>query len=653
MLHIHILYTLAITLILLCRPLPLFRKDLKMKKFKLQISFALGIVIALIILVIALLDFLSFKSESMELNKQILREKNLTLEAGIIEKFVNYRDVLASIKIENYKMGEESLSPENTQQIMNVYNVLRNRSNGVYLFDKSGAAYRRSGEKLKKSYKKRSYYNALFNEGKTFYASPPYTSKSNGKVSIQLAYKLNNEVALSTTIHLDIFIKEIKKRNDLFVYTNEGTILVSPYKNLLGKKITDARPHYKNFSVQSPELSYTANVGGNDIDFTAFWGKMDINGWNYVTFTKTQLINQSAQNQLIFSLIIGLICFILACVALLLVLNKLVLKPVGGAPENIASLMEGMAKGELKIELAESHNNTGIYRSLITFSNQLSQIVSNSMGISDSVSSASQQLNVIMNDALRNMENEKQQVELISTAINELSSTSQEVSNKAVSAEEETKLSLNTVEKGKITLEENIALAHDINSSVTETATIIDELRKFSIEIGSVTDVINGISEQTNLLALNAAIEAARAGEAGRGFAVVADEVRALASKTQQSTVSIQALILKLQDQSEKASNNMVKNVELIEGSVVLADQVKVSFEDISHAINSITEINALVATASLQQTVVTEDISKNTTHAYDLVQQNVTAINQSLQAATELAELAQTQKDDLAFFKV
>ena len=258
-----------------------------------------------------------------------------------------------------------------------------------------------------------------------------------------------------------------------------------------------------------------------------------------------------------------------------------------------------------------------------------------------------------MNDTLKNMESEKQQVEQISTAIYELSTTSQEVSSKAVSAEDETKVSLSNIESGKVTLEKNIALTNDISISVTETAMIVDELRKFTIEIVTVIDVINGISDQTNLLALNAAIEAARAGEAGRGFAVVADEVRSLASKTQQSTVSIQDIILKLQQQAEKASSNMTQNVDLIEGSVVLADQVKAAFEDIAQATKAISEINAMVATASVQQTGVTEDISKNTTEAFDLVQQNVQSINQALQAATELAQLAQTQKDDIGFFKV
>lgn len=179
------------------------------------------------------------------------------------------------------------------------------------------------------------------------------------------------------------------------------------------------------------------------------------------------------------------------------------------------------------------------------------------------------------------------------------------------------------------------------------------ELREFAVEIGSVTEVINSISEQTNLLALNAAIEAARAGEHGRGFAVVADEVRSLASKTQESTVSIQEIIERLQAQSERANHNMQKNVDLILESVALADQIKAAFEDISTGVESISEINALVATASQQQHSVTEDISKNTTQTFDLVQQNVSAANQSLQASFELSKLAESQENELAFFKV
>jgi len=622
-----------------------------MKKFKLQVILALGAIVAAIIMAIALLDFLAFKTESMELNKEILREKNATLEAGISEKFENYRLILSSIKLKDHIVGAPELSVDNARNMAAVHGLLIERSNGVYLFDKSGAAYRSNGTHTGKNYTGRSYFKAMFDRKEDFYVGSPYMSK--GLRFIAIAYKVNPDVAIMTTIKLDSFLVDIKDRKDLFVYTDNGTVIIAPYEELIGQKILDVRPAYEQFTPETPELSYKVDMNGTEENVTAFWGEMGINGWGYVTFTETSKITKGANTQLLYSLIIGLVCFVIACLIVLVVMDKLVLKPVGGAPEDIAKLIEKMAGGDLREKLSPSSKDTGIYRSLVALSNQLSDIVCNSLKVSESVASSSEELNAVMNDTLNNMESEKQQVEQISTAIYELSTTSQEVSSKAVSAEDETKVSLSNIESGKVTLEKNIALTNDISISVAETAMIVDELRKFTIEIVTVIDVINGISDQTNLLALNAAIEAARAGEAGRGFAVVADEVRSLASKTQQSTVSIQDIILKLQQQAEKASSNMTQNVDLIEGSVVLADQVKAAFEDIAQATKAISEINAMVATASVEQTGVTEDISKNTTEAFDLVQQNVQSINQALQAATELAQLAQTQKDDIGFFKV
>jgi methyl-accepting chemotaxis protein len=378
-----------------------------------------------------------------------------------------------------------------------------------------------------------------------------------------------------------------------------------------------------------------------------------VTSWGYVTFIDDSIIEQGADQQLISSLLFGLVSLIIAVGILIVTMEKLVLKPVGGVPDEIAALMENMANGDLTQELKQTGKETGIYLSLVKLSIQLSELIKNSHGISESVSSASQQLNVIMNDTKSNSQEELAQVEQISTAIHELSSTSQEVSSKAVMAEDEAKIARESVVNGKLTLEKNITLTSDINASVSDTAVIVKELREFAVEIGSVTEVINTISGQTNLLALNAAIEAARAGEHGRGFAVVADEVRNLASKTQESTVNIQSIIEKLQSQSERANDNMTKNVELIEESVSLADHVKASFEDISAAVESISEINALVATASQQQHCVTEDISKNTTLAFDLVRQNVAAVDETLQASSELSQMAEAQKNELDFFKV
>jgi methyl-accepting chemotaxis protein len=626
-----------------------------MNKFKLQIVGTLSLIIIAIVAILVSLSYSSFKGESVDLNKALLREKNATVEAGLVEKFNSYRQMLSSIDVSAAEISSDGLSSAAIAQLNALSRAQSGMSDGVYLFTKEGDIYNVQGKKLGFNVKalNRAYYNAVFNKGSAFFVSPPFNSAVTGKKVLGMAFKVDDSVAVLSNIYLETVLEASVNRKDMFMYTSDGTLLIAPYSELIDKNIFTERPLFKQFTAANPELSYSANVNGEKTAFTAFWGVLDITGWGYVTYINDSVIEKGADSQLLSDIIISVISLIIAVLVLLVVVDKLVLKPVGGTPGDIAALMEKMASGDLTQNLKQTGKETGIYLSLLNLSNQLTGLIKNSHSISENVSSASPELNAVMNDTQSNAQNELAQVEQISTAINELSSTSQEVSNKALQAEEETRKAQESVINGKLTLEKNIALTNDINASVTDTAKIVEELKQFAFEIGSVTEVINNISDQTNLLALNAAIEAARAGEQGRGFAVVADEVRNLASKTQVSTVSIQEIIEKLQSQSEKANKNMSDNVKLIQESVLLADHVKASFEDVSSAVQSISDINTLVATASEQQYCVTEDISKNTTQTFDLVHQNVSAIEQTLQASLELSQLAESQKSELSFFKV
>ncbi|MGR6861443.1 methyl-accepting chemotaxis protein [Aliivibrio salmonicida] len=326
---------------------------------------------------------------------------------------------------------------------------------------------------------------------------------------------------------------------------------------------------------------------------------------------------------------------------------------LGGEPWELSEMIKKISEGNLSQDFNNSSNAVGIYHSLIILNKKVGAVIRNSNDISNHVATSSEQLTIVMQNTASNAQYELAQVEEISHAISELSTTSKEVTSNAVHAEEEVSKAIDSVSQGNKTLDESMLLTQKINESVQQTASMIAELKTNAMDIGEVTAVISSISDQTNLLALNAAIEAARAGEYGRGFAVVADEVRNLASKTQESTQSIQEIIAQLQAQSERANNNMISNVELIQELVVLSENVKSSFGYIDNSVQSISQMNALVASTSQEQFTLTERIGLNVSNTFNLVNQNVVAMNQTQQSTKELSQLAVKQKEELEFFKV
>lgn len=274
------------------------------------------------------------------------------------------------------------------------------------------------------------------------------------------------------------------------------------------------------------------------------------------------------------------------------------------------------------------------------------------INVADNTATSAEVLASTMNQVENNSKQMLVQVEQIATALNQMSSTALEVSKNATEAETSAREAMDNVTVGNKSLGESDVISEKIGAAIRDSGAIVNQLKDYSIEIGSVIDVITSISEQTNLLALNAAIEAARAGEAGRGFAVVADEVRSLAAKTQQSTIDIQGIISKLQSQAEKADHYMKANASLLDESQMVSEKVRNAFHGISTSVNTISNVNTVVATASSEQSSVTEDISQNISSTVEIVDQNVMGVGSASKACHDVLAEAGKQKQLLAFFK-
>ncbi len=327
-------------------------------------------------------------------------------------------------------------------------------------------------------------------------------------------------------------------------------------------------------------------------------------------------------------------------------------KTIGKKLEQLATALQEIAEGDgdLTRRLDESRKDElgEVAHWFNIFVGKLQQLMGDIKGSTDSLTGSARQLSQIAEKSNTEITEQQMQTDQLATAINEMAAAVQEVAHNTKQAATTADKANQEASNGRSIVNGNIDAMDNLANEIQKASAVIHQLQSESNEIGGVLDVIKGIAEQTNLLALNAAIEAARAGEQGRGFAVVADEVRTLASRTQESTQEIQNMIERLQSRAQEAVKVMNENQAQSQAGVENASRVNDSLQNINTAIEEISDLNTQIASAADEQSHVAEEVNRNIQQISQCTDAAVGGSEQVARASEDLTRLA-TQLRDLA----
>ncbi|PLR62458.1 methyl-accepting chemotaxis protein [Pseudomonas sp. QC2] len=352
--------------------------------------------------------------------------------------------------------------------------------------------------------------------------------------------------------------------------------------------------------------------------------------------------NQQAEDQynMAFNWVIGLLIIATALTMLFAwLLTRSITLPISLALEAAEEVAEGNLTRPIKVD---GNDEAGrLLAAMAKMQDKLRDTLQRIAGSASQLASAAEELNAVTDESARGLTQQNNEIEQAATAVNEMTSAVEEVARNAVSTSEASRNATTSAGDGRDLVQETVSAIERMSGDVQATATLIGDLANESRDIGKVLDVIRGLADQTNLLALNAAIEAARAGEAGRGFAVVADEVRALAHRTQQSTSEIERMIGSIQAGTEHAVDSMRNSTERAESTLNIAKGAGMSLDTINTAIVEINERNLVIASAAEEQAQVAREVDRNLVNIRDLSVQSATGASQTSAASSELSRLA------------
>ncbi len=341
----------------------------------------------------------------------------------------------------------------------------------------------------------------------------------------------------------------------------------------------------------------------------------------------------------------------LATIVLAVLFTKSIVTPL----RDMLRVNDTIAKGDLRsvITVTGKDEFSDLMRSTQVMQNNLRDTIRLIGDSSTQLASAAEEMNAVTEESSRGLLRQNNEIDQAATAVNQMTAAVDEVARNAAAASDAAKASDQSTRTGAARVTSTVDAIEKLSKTVQSTSVDVERLAVQSKDISKVLEVIRTIAEQTNLLALNAAIEAARAGEQGRGFAVVADEVRALAHRTQTSTQEIEKMIGDILTGTAQATKAMSESCDQADGTLTIAHEAGAALTLIAKAINEINEMNLMIATASEQQAQVARSVDGNLMSIRDLSIQSATGANQTAAASSELSVLAADMNKLVARFSL
>ncbi|MDO6593740.1 methyl-accepting chemotaxis protein [Neptuniibacter sp. 1_MG-2023] len=406
---------------------------------------------------------------------------------------------------------------------------------------------------------------------------------------------------------------------------------ISEHGNELLEIIKNNPRGTRQFSVKAPDgtiqnqlIAFTQNTQWN---------------WGVVVQSDTAELTQAKDILLVEMTVISVISAIVITLLLLITLRTR-LQPIA----QICNYMQAIGKGDLTTVISTDMGSENSQNEIHLLSRSAKATVAGLRNVTQQLNNTMQtittHLNTVSGGITRlngDLDRQQQETEMVASAISEMTATSEEVASNAASAAQQTQLANNEAKNGDQLVQQVVSSIESISSEVNELTGMIEQVESNSNAIGTVMDVIQNIAEQTNLLALNAAIEAARAGDAGRGFSVVADEVRNLAQQTANSTTEIREMIERLQGNTRNAVERMELSNDKVKCSVDMTSQAGEALTAITASVTNISDSSMQIASAAEEQTAVSEDISRNVENISNIAMETAQSSQQMANAIYEL----------------